>query len=203
MGDVDNDDTVTVVDATRIQRVLASIDQKGEFYDVVGDVDQDKNVTIVDATVIQRFLASLPNKNALINVRVGGGSGQPVVNPTQPVVTPTEAYDDPDSFPTEDGFYTLIFTNSEGWEGSINLYYWDEGGSPLEWPGEPMDYYDSNEYGQSRYIGFVPTECEHFLVDCGDGSIQSVDCDVLGHIGVYLDHFDEESGKWAIGTWDL
>jgi alpha-amylase len=205
MGDVDDDDKVTVIDATRIQRVLASIDQKTAYYDVVGDVDQDQKVTIIDATVIQRFLASLPNTNARINVRVGGGSGQPVVNPTQPAVQPTTAPVDPSpyDFPTEDGYYTVIFTNSEGWEGSINLYYWSDGGSPLEWPGEAMEYYDTNEFGQSQYIGFVPTECENFLMNCGDGSTQSVDCDVVSHIGVYLDHFDEESGKWAIGTWEL
>ena len=71
MGDTDDDNVVSVLDATRIQRVLANLDKKTQYYDIVGDVDQDTNVTIVDATMIQRYMAGikLPEKYK-INVRI-------------------------------------------------------------------------------------------------------------------------------------
>ena len=90
MGDADGDGKVTILDATRIQRVLAGLDQKSANYDVAADVDQDGKVTIIDATCIQRYLASLSNNNAKIDVWVGGGE-DPSETPTEPPVTPTDA----------------------------------------------------------------------------------------------------------------
>ena len=59
LGDVDGDGEVTIVDATYIQRKLASIPIPFEFNNTVADVDKDGEVTIIDATFIQRFLANL------------------------------------------------------------------------------------------------------------------------------------------------
>ena len=59
IGDVDGDKTVTIIDATFIQRQLASIPISFEFNNKVADTDEDESVTIIDATYIQRWLASL------------------------------------------------------------------------------------------------------------------------------------------------
>ena len=59
LGDADGDCDVTILDATAIQRMLASIPVE-YFDDVAADVDGDGDVTILDATYIQRFLAGLP-----------------------------------------------------------------------------------------------------------------------------------------------
>lgn len=226
MGDADDDDNVTIFDATRIQRVLADLAKKTEFYDVVGDVDQDKDVTILDATAIQRYLASLPMQETdKIDVRVGGGivitptspyiqPTSPYVQPTSPYIQPTDPYTPTDPYyPTDpitdilhrDGYYTVIFSNSQGWQGSINLYYWTSGqDGPELWPGVQMEFYDTNEFGQAQYIGFVPMDCDNFIVSAGDeGSPQSVDMPISGHIGVWAEALDAESGKWTLGTWDL
>ena len=69
VGDADGDGVLTIVDATAIQRVLASL-PVSSFDDKAADVDADGTVTIIDATCIQRMLAGLPMP------------GQPVIDHT-------------------------------------------------------------------------------------------------------------------------
>ena len=56
---IDGDEAVTVLDATFIQRKLASIPIPSECNDIVADTDGE--ITIIDATYIQRWLADLPS----------------------------------------------------------------------------------------------------------------------------------------------
>ncbi len=61
IGDADYDLSITIMDATMIQRLLVGID---EYKDVVcvsrpEDKDRDGNVTIMDATAVQREIAGL------------------------------------------------------------------------------------------------------------------------------------------------
>jgi len=59
LGDVDSDGSVSIIDATCIQRHLASLPVV--FYnESAADTDGDGSVTIIDATCIQRYLAQLP-----------------------------------------------------------------------------------------------------------------------------------------------
>lgn len=58
-GDADGDGFVTILDATAIQRHLASLASKKEIVPSAADVDGDGEVTILDATGIQRTLANL------------------------------------------------------------------------------------------------------------------------------------------------
>ncbi len=60
-GDVDGDGEVTIIDATYIQRHLASIPIPFVLNEVIADTDEDGSVTILDATFIQRWFASLPS----------------------------------------------------------------------------------------------------------------------------------------------
>ena len=63
LGDADSDGSVTILDATRIQRYIAEL-TVSSFSKKASDADQDGEVTILDATAIQRHLAGLPtNKN--------------------------------------------------------------------------------------------------------------------------------------------
>lgn len=70
LGDADNDDELTVLDATRIQREMAELDtfdEEVEYYHLsvleaprrFSDYDGDGGVTILDATAIQRTLVGL------------------------------------------------------------------------------------------------------------------------------------------------
>ena len=63
LGDVDGDGTVTIIDATCIQRHLASIPSSFAFIEALADTDGDGGTTIIDATFIQRWLANLPTNN--------------------------------------------------------------------------------------------------------------------------------------------
>ena len=59
LGDADGDCSVTILDATVIQRVLAEL-PVDSYNEAAADTDGDGDVTILDATFIQRFLAGLP-----------------------------------------------------------------------------------------------------------------------------------------------
>ena len=65
LGDVDNDGDVTIIDATAIQRNLASLPSNSSFIDEQADVDCDHDITILDATGIQRFLAGLTHPTGI------------------------------------------------------------------------------------------------------------------------------------------
>ena len=93
-GDVDGDGVVTILDATYIQRKLASIPISFEFNDEIADADEDGDVTILDATMIQRYLASLS---------YDGRIGEPLERPTEP----------PTTLPTEKQ-YTVVFKDANG-----------------------------------------------------------------------------------------
>lgn len=58
LGDADSDSTVTILDATKIQRELADLGVS-VFDEEAADYDQDGDVTILDATGIQRTIADL------------------------------------------------------------------------------------------------------------------------------------------------
>ena len=62
LGDVDGDGEVTIIDATCIQRKLASI-PTARFIDKAADADGDGSLSIIDATTIQRWLANLPSND--------------------------------------------------------------------------------------------------------------------------------------------
>lgn len=64
LGDADGDGTVTILDATAIQRHLAELPTKA-FHEEPADADEDGTVTILDAATIQRHLASLPTNNRI------------------------------------------------------------------------------------------------------------------------------------------
>lgn len=59
IGDADTDRKITILDATAIQRKLASLSVE-KFDEDAADADEDTKLTILDATAIQRHLAALP-----------------------------------------------------------------------------------------------------------------------------------------------
>ena len=64
-----------------------------------------------------------------------------------------------------------------------------------------MTYYETNTYGQSQYVGFVPVEYDRIIIN--NGSAQTVDTPISGHVGLWADAQDPESGKWSVGTWTI
>lgn len=64
LGDSDGDGQVTVLDATAIQKRLASLSVR-VFIEQAADADEDNAITVLDATMIQKWLANLPSNNAI------------------------------------------------------------------------------------------------------------------------------------------
>lgn len=64
-GDADGDDHISITDATKIQRVIAGLDQIYSMAAKSADADEDGEVTVLDATRIQRYLAGLSPLNGL------------------------------------------------------------------------------------------------------------------------------------------
>ena len=58
LGDADGDNEVTILDATKIQRVLASLETDDDgMVALRGSVDGETPLNILHATKIQRFIA--------------------------------------------------------------------------------------------------------------------------------------------------
>ena len=71
-GDVDGDGTISVIDATTIQRYLAEIIQLDEAHIKCGDYDYSGSTNIIDATILQRFLAGIPVNTCTITTEYIG-----------------------------------------------------------------------------------------------------------------------------------
>jgi hypothetical protein len=56
LGDVNNDGTVSIMDATTVQLSIASLCTLTENETLRADVDSDKDINIMDVTAIQRYL---------------------------------------------------------------------------------------------------------------------------------------------------
>ena len=60
-GDADGDNDVTILDATKVQRGVAELDNRNKIVATGADADGDGEMTILDATRIQRYKAELCN----------------------------------------------------------------------------------------------------------------------------------------------
>ena len=61
IGDVNQNFTVEITDATMIQRLLAHMPDPNKLQLALGDADGDGEMTILDATELQRWLAGIPS----------------------------------------------------------------------------------------------------------------------------------------------
>ena len=93
IGDTDQDSKITVLDATAIQKHLASLKMLFGRGKRAADSDQDGVVSVIDATKIQKYLAALRDNNSYVGQYKGGSDPQnptnPPQNPTTPAVQPT------------------------------------------------------------------------------------------------------------------
>ena len=124
-------------------------------------------------------------------------NGSTPVDPTTAPVdpTPTEPVN-PD--PDEKGG-TIIFSNNKGFS-TVNIYYWSESDKPVEWPGVPMTYYDTNEMGEQRYSFEMPAGMTNYIIN--DGTQQTVDIPFTGDTGVYMTDKDAE-GHYLVDFYEI
>ena len=84
-GDVDNNDTVNIFDATEIQNHIAEITQLSDDALVLADVDDDHSITIMDVTTIQCYIAEI-----IPSFPVEDNQTEEPTEPTEPTEEPTE-----------------------------------------------------------------------------------------------------------------
>lgn len=102
---------------------------------------------------------------------------------------------------TESSTYTVSFTNSNYWSGTISCYYWKDGSTgPVAWPGKSMTYSTVNDYGQTVYTIEVPKTIDRLIFT--NGSSQTVD---IPFDGTYLRYYalttTDSQGHYECGTW--
>ncbi|MDO4420385.1 MAG: starch-binding protein, partial [Ruminococcus sp.] len=128
-------------------------------------------------------------------------TAEPVI--TEPSEIVTDPYEDPTDPPVYGEAKTVYFSNNKFWQGEVYAYIWDANDyKPAEWPGLPMTFVKTNDYGESIFSVEVPAGMTYIIFT--DGSSQSVDIDLTleSQNGFYLTDADAE-GKYAYGTYDF
>ena len=213
IGDADLNGTIDIIDATVVQKYivkLTTLSDKALIAAARCDADGENNiVSIKDATYIQTYAAKL---DGYANV---GTYYEPEVTPTtapvtepateEPTVAPTTvpATTAPVTEPTTtpSSTFTVKFTDSLNWDGTIYCYSWVNGGNPTKsWPGVAMTYLNTNDYGQKVYSVEVPNTVNYIIFT--NGSRQTID---IGFDGTSLNYYTESQydsqGHAYVGTW--
>lgn len=145
-GDVDADGSLTIFDATAIQRYLADMEALSTAQQHVADVDADQTVTIFDVTMIQRRLADMIDAFPADQAP----TEPPTTAPTQaPTEQPTQAKDEVTKVKDT---ITVYFSNNRNWS-TVNAYIYNNAtGTPMtRWPGSAMKYVKTNDIGERVY----------------------------------------------------
>lgn len=213
IGDVDMNGRISVLDATEIQKYIAEIVLLSEDAVIAADCDDDGRVSIKDATAVQKYIAELEDCG-IVGEYVVIGTEPTTVPPTTPPTTaqpttvqpttaqPTTAQPttaQPTTAPPTT--YTVKFTNSLFWSGTIYCYCWDENGTyPVVWPGKAMTYLEQNDYGQSVYTVEIPSSAANIIFS--NGSSQTVDIPFDGSdLCYYATSSTDSKGHYQVETW--
>ena len=213
IGDVNLNGAIDVLDATAVQKYivkLITLSDKALIAAARCDVDGENDiVSVKDATYIQMYVAKLDGHG---NV---GTYYESEVTPTtahvtepateEPTIAPTTvpATTAPVTEPTTtpSSTYTVKFTDSLNWDGTLYCYSWAEDGtSTKSWPGVAMTYLNTNDYGQKVYSVEVPNTVDYIIFT--NGSSQTID---IGFDGTSLNYYTESQydskGHAYVGTW--
>ena len=210
IGDVNGDGAISIADVTAIQMYLAELITYPHI-EITGDVNGDGELEISDATLIQMYLSEFEFPSLIGQYKTldpeqptTQAAAETTVQPTtiQPTtvqattVQPTTVQDT--TAPQE---YTLYFTNSRGWSGSIYCYYWAKGNTHmLSWPGQKMTYDRTNSSNQKIYRITVPADIDYVIFN--NNSSQTVNIPFDGtKLRFYAKSSTDSNGKYEYGTW--
>ena len=199
MGDSNDNGKVDIVDATYIQKFLASLIEKSQLRLDVSDTDGNGNVDITDASRIQRFLASLDNT---------GDAGENVTT-TSFITNITTKDDSNNEIPTEDETTkptepvtssTVTFANSLNWSGTIYCYYWSDSNTNMtSWPGVAMTKSGTDASGKALYTFTVPSGATKLIFS--NGTNQTVDISYSGGAIKYRAINSQTGNGYNVETW--
>ncbi len=201
IGDTNGDGTVTVTDATLIQKhIVKTTTLTGDSL-TAADVNQDGMVNIKDATYVQFYVVGIDREGNLCGTYLG--EEEPTTQPTTvapTTVAPTTVA--PTTQPvTEPSTYTLTFTRPySGWSETIYCYYWSDSNTAMtSWPGKKMTYSSTNSYSQKLYTVEIPANVDYIIFSDSNG-VQTVDIDFDGSATRYYTT-TTTNGKYKVATW--
>lgn len=177
-GDANRDGTVTISDATHIQKYIAQMISFTPLQYELSNVLNTDKLNISDVTAIQRYLAG---------------------------ISPLPS-DEPEPEPTPDT-YTVYFTNTLDWSGDIYCYCYKSTGSQVQelaaWPGTKMTSAGSDENNKAVYSFNVPSDMNHIIFNNGVGNYQTVNIDFDGtHLQYYAINELGNKSRYLYGTYD-
>lgn len=138
-----------------------------------------------------------------------GSSGIAIIEFLKDDPSPTTPTDDPGPekpYPTSPGCYTVVISNSMGWD-QFYAYCWEGENRNADWPGEPMTWCKTNEFGENQYCYFVPYEMSNFIVNNGRNDDdpewkQTDDAVITGDTGIYLGEL-QGNGRYKLEFWNI
>lgn len=169
-GDANLDNTVSVKDATELQRHFALLTKLSSSALARCDVNSDGNVTIKDATCIQYYLALIKTHAGKTGQAFSGGSA-PVTQPA--TQAPTQAPTQPVTQAPANNY--VYFKNSSGWN-PCKAYFWsDENPTMMEWPGVDMQNVSGDIFRAE-----IPSGATKVIFNVGNDGGKTGDLDLQG-----------------------
>lgn len=226
-ADAYTDGKINIKDATVIQKYLAKMSIDYAVGEIIPGTGQwvtypttEPATTKAEATTVAKTTVE-PSESVVVTtpavttaettVAPDSTATEPVsIEITDPVETTTQ---DVTTIPvetttnTDEPFYgvrTVCFSNNMRWSGTVYAYCWnDMGAQNAEWPGVPMTYYDSNEYGEDRYTYDVDSEYTYVIFT--DGTTKTVDIDLTAQTdyGFYCESTQDIDGAYDIGVYQF
>ena len=168
IGDTNLNNIVDIRDASLLQSFLAKSDDLTQYQKMAADVDGDETISIRDATCIQSYLAkdysNSGNAGKVIEIVMPTTPPEPTTQPVTEAPTTAPPTTEPPTTEPPAGSYTVKFSNSQHWSGTIYCYYWaDDGTAPAEWPGTQMTFVKTNDYGEDVYSIDVPSSYTNLI----------------------------------------
>ncbi len=120
------------------------------------------------------------------------------VTPPPAEVKPEDIELDGTKYPIVAGYNTIVYSAKGDWSKAF-IYAWNDSSSIAEWPGKEMKFVVTNEYGESQFVAYIPTEYNNYIISNGEGE-QTVDLNVDKSLGMYMSEKNADE-KWTIGEW--
>ena len=153
--DVDRSGAFDINDITEVQRYLAEFSELTALQYETANINKGDKLSITDVTALQRAKA-----------------GYIIDDPTPEP--------EPEPEPEPDDGLNATFVNTLDWDGTINVYYYGSGKTPLEWPGTPMTQI-SDVDGHNAYSVEVPDFVEYVIFNNGTVQTEKIPFDGKPH----------------------
>ncbi len=210
---------ITVMDATYIQKHVAKIItqfpvevKNAKNVAVTGADNVDSLISTVKADLSSNYIYSsfdqyMKLKRVVKDLEKSGDKSQAAYDKLN------AAYDDYKKILSDIGVGTggggggntgdtidVYFTNSLNWS-TVNAYIWVDGGSAkVSWPGEAMEYVETNSSGQKIYKVVVPANVYNRII-FNDGKTQTVDLTLSNANNQGFIPSNQSSGKYNCDTY--